>query len=175
MFSLPHYESIEERETLCFGDLWYLNQEERDHVFNRFFASLEEDDLRFGELRFFHGNLSGSHPVIIARFSLFYFGRVLREEVTFSPTLQPYGREKRRGAFVKYAAGKPSNTSSALNLTIPVTLLARSEPASANRLVDLFVSYRKIMNGEAFETRLCSMMQREGFTTRHLIDRGGAN
>ena len=76
---------------------------------------------------------------------------------------------------MKYAAGKPSNTSSALNLTIPVTLLARSEPASANRLVDLFVSYRKIMNGEAFETRLCSMMQREGFTTRHLIDRGGAN
>ena len=96
MFSLPHYESIEERETLCFGGLWYLNQEERDHVFNRFFASLEEDDLRFGELRFFHGNLSGFHPVIIARFSLFYFGRVLREELTSSPTLQPYGREKRR-------------------------------------------------------------------------------
>jgi hypothetical protein len=28
-----------------------------------------------------------------------------------------------------------------------ITLLARSDPASADRLADLFVSYRKIMNG----------------------------
>jgi hypothetical protein len=48
---------------------------------------------------------------------------------------------------VKYAAGKPPITSSALDLTIPVPLLARSDPASADCLVDLFVSYRKIMNG----------------------------
>ena len=28
-----------------------------------------------------------------------------------------------------------------------ITLLARSDPASADRLADLFVTYRKIMNG----------------------------
>ena len=38
-------------------------------------------DLHFGELRFFDGNLSGPILSSIARFSLIYFGRILREEV----------------------------------------------------------------------------------------------
>jgi hypothetical protein len=77
---------------------------------------------------------------------------------------------------VKYAAGKPPITSSALDLTIPVTLLARSDPASADRLVDLFVSYPKDHEWlRHSRLGLCSMMQREGFATPHLIDRGGAN
>lgn len=44
VFSVPHYESIDDRETLCFGQLWYLTEEEREESLNRYFDSLKTPD-----------------------------------------------------------------------------------------------------------------------------------
>lgn len=41
---MPHYESIDDRETLCFGQLWYLTEEEREQSLNRYFDSLKTTD-----------------------------------------------------------------------------------------------------------------------------------
>jgi hypothetical protein len=44
VFSVPHYEVINDTETLCFGQLWYLTAEERDESCNRYFDSLKTPD-----------------------------------------------------------------------------------------------------------------------------------